>query len=40
MTGMTVFGVAVLAIIMFVIGAYNNGVKLRNYVKEAFTGNP
>ena len=36
MTGMVIFGVAAAAIIIFIISGYNNGIKLKNYVKEAF----
>lgn len=37
MIGLLIFCGIVLVIGMFVIGGYNRGIKLRNYVKEAFS---
>lgn len=37
MIGMIILCVAIFAIGMFIIGGYNNAVRLRNYVREAFS---
>jgi len=37
MIGLLIFCGVIFVIVVFVIGAYNKGIKLRNYVKEAFS---
>ena len=37
MIGLLIFCGVIFVIVVFVIGAYNKGIKLKNYVKEAFS---